>query len=112
MIPHKEELVYFENLASRQVRIYEDACDYGIPTKAFNRAEARRNLMTLRRFYKGETKFWGSTQHNSTTRIFIPFEYDEGHEVGTMLEVSYQHDTSRARTYLSISFAPSKRKLN
>ena len=44
MIVGREEIIYFENLAKKQERIYEDACDHGIKLNDVLKAEARERL--------------------------------------------------------------------
>ena len=88
MIPEKESLIYFEKLLTKQFRIYPDACDYGVILDTEMKIDARLALKKLMSTY--EYKFTQSENGDySETKMFIPFEYDEGEHAGVTLIVEY-----------------------
>lgn len=100
--PEKESLIYFEELAKRQKRIYPDAVDSGVlldTDDGVKTEEARAEIKKLLNVYGGKiVKYHGG----SSTEIFIPFEEDEGQMSGVVLSVSYNNDPARKLSFLSI----------
>jgi hypothetical protein len=98
--PNKEELIFFEELAKKQQRIYPDAADYGILLNRYGiqinrygiqtggnlKDQARNNLMKLMTSYGYKQDKWSN---GTTTKIFIPIEIDEGLYSGETLIVSF-----------------------
>lgn len=117
--PGKENLKHFENLNMTQSRIFPDSLDIGIEVTpgadtwaSSVKKDARENLLALMSMYAYElfrpetARFPYDTDFEkcSKTRIFIPFEFDEGAYVGVTLTVDFQTITVRgkSREYLSI----------
>lgn len=76
MIIGKEQLIYFEKLASKQKRLYVDACDFGIYLNPKTKNEARENIIALMKEYnvkvvKSKDGKW------STTEVYFPVEQSE-----------------------------------
>jgi hypothetical protein len=89
-IPGKEEYKYFEDLESRQERIWPDAADSGVlMNEERDLTVARTNIKKLLSIYK--TKIDKGPNKDTTTTIFIPFEQDEGYYVGVKMTI-YYHD--------------------
>lgn len=89
MLPEKESLVFFERLASRQVRVFNDACDVGVKLDASTKSLARRALLSLKECYDGKVRRHGRSLENSTTEIFVPYEQEGDLYLGVLLEVTY-----------------------
>jgi len=107
MIVGREQIIYFENLAKHQERIYPDAADYGVDVggELFGiKIEARKNLVALMESFKVHVDKWGHTEssHGSTTTIFIPYEKDGGRYVGVELRISHAIDCVRKKEFLSV----------
>lgn len=107
--PNKESLIFFEELAKKQLPLYKDACDYGIKIGRNADAgqnvkdEARDHLQALRETYKNElTRPYDKARYpydvdwKSVTRttMFIPFEKDEGYFIGVRLTVYFERYTN------------------
>ena len=101
--PSKENLIYFEELAKKQLPLFKDACDYGIKigrhadTPFRVKDEARENLMALMQVYKYKLTRPNTARHPydtdfatcSKTELFIPFEREEGFYIGVKLTVHF-----------------------
>lgn len=105
--PLKENLYVIEQIAKRQHQIYPDSADFGVKVTKDQLKQVGRLLKELKEFYKGKTENWGCFKGEkwnfggSKTTMFIPFEIDEGLEVGITLEVSYNRD-QYGKEYLTI----------
>ena len=103
--PLKENLIYFEGLAKRQHRIYDDACDFGVKIDEETKNEARRQLVEMIKFFGAKITRWGDPDqsHGSNTKLFIPIESDGFCSYGGQLvDISYNYDATRRITFLSI----------
>ena len=102
--PLKENLIYFEGLAKRQHRIYDDACDFGVKIDDATKLEARRQLVEMIKFFGAKITRWGDREHShgSNTKIFIPIERDGHGFGGQLVDISYNYDATRRITFLSI----------
>ena len=106
--PLKENLIHFETLSTRQRRVYNDACDFGVKIDIAEKDLARDLLVELIRLYGAKITRWGdlNRSHGSNTKIFIPNEHDnEGSMVlfgGMTLDVSFNRDATRDIEFLSI----------
>lgn len=108
MIPHKEELIKFEQLARQQGQVYDDAADYGIVIKRglsemFSLAELRTDMKALVKFYK-PAHIAKPTYHRWT--FAIPYEVDEGIAKGTQMVVEWHLDRIRKVEFLTIELHP------
>jgi hypothetical protein len=91
--PAKENLIYFEQLAQKQLPIYDDACDYGIKIG---------NLLALMKVYKYELTrptharypHDSDWKNCSKTTLFIPFEKEHGMFIGCRLTVYFESYTN------------------
>lgn len=115
MIPGKEALVVLELMVKRQVQIFPDACDLGIPITTHTVTEVsqiRRALEELRNIYKTSEKIshWGSRARGGwDCKLFIPFEQDGAALVGVQLSVSFQ--ANNRKSYVSLNFSRQSRNL-
>lgn len=102
--PLKENLIYFEGLAKRQHRIYNDAADFGIKLDAATKLNARRQLTEMIKFFGAKIVRWGESHrsHGSNTTLFIPIERDGRCFGGQLLDISYNYDASRHIEFLCI----------
>lgn len=102
--PLKENLIYFEGLARRQHRIYNDAADFGVKIDAKTKNEARGQLVEMIKFFGAKITRWGNParSHGSNTTLFIPIERDGRCFGGQLLDVSYNYDATRRLAFLSI----------
>jgi hypothetical protein len=90
MFPCKEELIYFEEMMRKQVRIWNDSCDVGYRIICPSvKAVARRQLMALMEFYKGKVTRMLHKPSDTSTEVFIPFEFEDDMAIGVMLVVNY-----------------------
>ena len=91
----KEQLIPFERLAKRQERLYLDSCDFGIWLGDNGLADVRglyQDLLDVG--IQPDLAYWGDHENKRgawgvSSEFFIPFEVDEGREVGTRLIVEY-----------------------
>ena len=108
--PGKEEVVFFEQLAAKQVQIYQDAADHGILLPWDGEVVApdiRANLQGLLKTYKvqstsnltkdrGGYKMW---------RFFIPVEKEGGQISGINLVITYNVDKLYKKRFISIDIS-------
>ena len=93
--PGKENLIFFETLASKQTQIWDDACDLGtkLAGKTFGdialKDAARTNLMELMAIYAYKMTKSNGPSRCTETDIFIPFEFDDGAYQGVNLHVAF-----------------------
>jgi hypothetical protein len=93
--PCKEEFITFEKLAARQVQLYNDACDIGIPYGDIpDLDDVRKQLNEMLKVFKKPhydytASEWG---HGRSVEFFIPVENDEGLEHGYFFQVSGNTD--------------------
>ena len=108
MAPGKENLIFFEDLAKKQIQIYPDACDYGIIIKngAFNRDSANLkeqinfHARALTEIYKSVRTVW---TNGASLDLKIPFEIDEWREfVGVNVRLGFHIDRKKNIQFLSI----------
>lgn len=96
----KEEAHTFENVAKNQVRIYNDAADYGYPYNTENPPESIKRLLESIKTFKeldarfpDEEKFirnreeWGD---GVSVDVIIFWEKDEGYLCGTKYHITFQ----------------------
>jgi hypothetical protein len=109
MVPGKESLIFFEDLAKRQEQIYPDACDHGVIVKsgAINRESANLkeqinfHARSLTDIYKSVRLAW---DNGASLSLNIPFEKDEaGRFVGVNLHLGFNIDRKRSIHFLSIN---------
>jgi hypothetical protein len=115
MIVGREQIIYFENLAKQQQRIYPDSADYGIecgsPLSSYCnggvKKEVRENLMVLKKSFKIKVEKWdgGNSGYGSTTTFFIPYEREDGHYIGINLSVSHNVDRVYKKEFLAIDIS-------
>jgi hypothetical protein len=98
----KEEFIYFEQLAQKQVKIFHDSADQGILLSADAndpiRVTARKNIVELMKLhgYKLEKYSYGSL-----TKLFIPIELDGDLVAGTALTVAF--NSMKGKVWLAIN---------
>jgi len=100
--PHKDDLIFFEKLIPKQIRIYNDACDEGIPISEFPVEAGRIHLKVLMEFYGYAKDRWA--HGSSEVRVFIPVEkadYKDGYD-GIVLKVGFCRDPSYKKEYVYI----------
>lgn len=88
--PCKEELIALEQLAKRQHRIYDDACDFGIRFDEYDRGAYQVILKDMLKVF-GKPRFGYKTEKSEFHRaveFLIPIEMDEGQELGIKVRVS------------------------
>jgi hypothetical protein len=102
MIVGREQIIFFENMAKTQIRIFPDACDYGVDVRE-NKAlkeEARKNLMWLMKTFEYKIEY---SRNDSVTSMFIPYEMEEGMAMegkvysGIKLTVSYTTSVNKKK---------------
>ena len=92
--PAKENLIFFETLATKQKNLWNDSSDHGIElnNKTFGdislKDAARDNLLALMENYAYKLERTNDRK-SSKTSIFIPYEFDEGAYAGVDLHVTY-----------------------
>ena len=90
MIPGKEHLVFFENLAKKQRKWGPRFCVY---LKTSELQDARKHISALANIYRSEIKYNGKKSYtvrwSSLTTMFIPFEEESGMYRGVMLALNY-----------------------
>lgn len=100
--PCKEEFLQLEQLAKRQVRIYNDSCDMGtyLTTQQVN--ELRAAVKELKMFYGGTN--WtcnaGRMKQGAVNGIKIPFEIEGDTVLGVSIDVNVVQE--KGKTYASI----------
>lgn len=103
--PHKEELIFIEQLANRQQRIYGDACDYGVYLSPGELSMLRANVKLLKIFYGGYN--WVCNTRNASqsavNNIQIPFEVENGKARGVVVSVNVVQE--KGRTWASIGIS-------
>lgn len=94
MFPGKEELIQLEKSAKEQVKIYNDAEDYGILLNNESKKIELRNLVqSLRKMYQSEVERYGNESFGgSETTIWITQEQDDGIYRGTRVDIGYHYD--------------------
>ena len=102
MLACKEQIIYFEELARRQKRIYPDSSDFGVLVDDKELSIARQMLKDLRQCYQSTVDKY---HYGSTTRVSVTVEKDEGMYNGFYIMVDYNKDTRKKLQFLSISFA-------
>ena len=112
MFPGKENLIFFENLSKTQSQLFADACDYGVEVTPGSdtwgrsaKKNARMHLMALMKIYPYILEKNGN---DSTTTLFIPFEFDGGAYVGVNLRIDFLNYT-KGRQFLSIDIEPAQK---
>lgn len=88
MIACKEQVYFFEQLATRHQRVYRDACDVGVRLDPALKNAARDALAELRRTYRSRLTRY---RRGSTTEVDVTVEQDGGHYEGFTLTVTYSH---------------------
>ena len=93
--PCKDELTYFEKLAEKQYRIFQESADLGLPYSAVNMDEVRHNLLRMMDvfrqhpdFYDYETRVEGDDQVGMReVRFFVPTETKQDLYRGVRLRI-------------------------
>lgn len=92
----KEALRTLEDLARKQVQIYDDAADVGIFETDEIRQQVRDSLAELRSLEGGESDSWGDGYQGGTSyKTRLGFEVDDGQVHGVLVEVSRNVDRKR-----------------
>lgn len=94
MILHREELKLWEEFAAKQRRIYDDACDVGVPLAEIANVEDLRNAANeMIKTFKGQPLYkvsqWGN---GKSVEFFIPIEYDGPNEYGYLVHIASHDD--------------------
>jgi len=92
----KEEAHVFENIAKKQVRIYNDAADYGYPyntnkppPEVTDVYDVISDLSSLKNIVRNR-QTWGDMRTGGVSVDVIFFwEQDEGYNVGTKYHISF-----------------------
>ena len=118
-IPAKENLIFFENLAKSQSRIWPDAADYGVKLNGNIKDAARENIVALMQTYAynleraphARCPYDEDFKSFSVTTLFIPFEFVEGAYWGVELRVKFEGLTRCGRTdeYLTIDITRTRK---
>lgn len=107
MIVGREQLIYFEQLGKQQKQVYPDAADYGViiangsydyQAQSF-KAEIGKNARYLMETFKHKTERW---TNGAALELNIPFEMDEGVNVGVTLRLSFTYDKPRKLQFMSV----------
>ncbi len=90
----KEEIIFFENVAKRQVQLYPDAADVGVRMLDAEMSVMRTMYKSLAKVSLPKKDFWGDhvkkeSMWGCTSRFELPIECDEGCEIGIKLNVDY-----------------------
>lgn len=114
-MPLDVEVHAFETLAKRQKRIYQDACDVGVPLAEIPNLDVVRNhLNELIKFYKNDRDYSASTwATGKSVKLFMLIEQDDGVEDGLVLDVSFNRDVKvPGGGFITISFGRRRRELD
>lgn len=94
--PEKETVKAIEDLAKRQIRVWRDSADYGIPYTNEIDSQIKKHLTTLKKFYGGKAEKWGiKGRGGASYSIFIPIErsdYATNAYDGEVIVVSLHED--------------------
>ena len=114
MAVYKEELRYLDDLASRQVQIYEDAVDVGIEVSGFHDPLLKEIKKLLEEDFPvvglsdfiQKRQIWGERGRDwgYEVRIRIPWEKDDEFYCGTEVLLSYNEDKSMNVKFVTIGF--------
>ena len=93
--PCKSELTYFEQLAQKQHRLFQDSADCGLSYSEVNMDSVRQNLLRMMDvfrqdadFYEYETRVEGDDQVGMReVSFFVPIELDQGLYRGVRLKI-------------------------
>ena len=76
--PEKESVRAIEDLAKRQIRVWRDSADYGLPYTEKLHAEIVKLLTALKKQYGGKADKWGTKGRGGVSySIFIPIEKND-----------------------------------
>lgn len=122
MIVGREELIFFEELAKKQKRIYPNATDVGVIVNKELKEQIRKNVERLKNY--GSTNIevinsWGDPKINyfygKSIRVFIPVEpsdYHPGEYDGFILKLIYNVSKPKKLEILTIEGEHSHFKMN
>jgi len=107
MIPEKEVLKELETIAKRQTRIFNDACDYGIPADTNLKRKLRKLCRAIGQVYKSTSDI---SKYTKTWSCFIPYEHEFEAYQGVKVTVSL--NMTKKCDYFTIDFERASQTTN
>ena len=101
----EKDVLYFENLAKLQKRIYSDACDVGYVYDDYEAKELSKSLKSLMDVYNYNYSKWGDIYKGPggfKVSMFIGLEREENEYIGMKLSISCNKDPNRKINYVFI----------